>query len=160
MWVPTNQGQQISTACQLTYSRPPGLSSPYKPMNAVSLPWALQQTVALLTDLTYVLHAAVLLEKLTYSLLVKTFPIFYGTRRFSTAFTRAPPSHFLKIHLKIILPFMLSLSSGLTSSGFPIKPSCSHSESILWLLTSFRNTYPNFWLFQETGQSLNLRNTR
>ena len=31
----------------------------------------------------------VLLEKLTDSQLVKRFPVFYGTRRFITAFTRA-----------------------------------------------------------------------
>ena len=38
---------------------------------------------------TYLLHAAVLLEKLTGSHLVKKFPTFYGTRKFITAFTRA-----------------------------------------------------------------------
>ena len=32
-----------------------------------------------------------------------------------------PTSHFLKIHLKIILPFMLGLQSGLIPSGFPTK---------------------------------------
>ena len=59
------------------------------------------------------------LEKLTGSQLVKKFPTFYVTRRFITAFTSArhlslswasfiqsstPKSHFLKIHLNIILP--------------------------------------------------------
>ena len=62
----------------------------------------------------------VLLEKLTGFLLVKKFPSFYGTRRFITAFTSAchlslprassiqsiPPSHFLHIHLNIIIPSM------------------------------------------------------
>ena len=61
----------------------------------------------------------VLLEKLTSSQLVKKFPAFYGTQRFITAFTSAQPpdpipshidpvhaltSHFLNIHLNIILP--------------------------------------------------------
>jgi len=39
--------------------------------------------------LTYLLHEAVLLEKLPASQLVKQFPAFYGTRRFITAFTSA-----------------------------------------------------------------------
>jgi hypothetical protein len=61
-----------------------------------------------------------LLEKLTGFHLVKKFPAFYGTRRFITAFTSAPPppvpilsqldpvhnstSYSLKIQLNIILP--------------------------------------------------------
>jgi len=39
--------------------------------------------------LTYLLHGAVFLEKLTGSQLVKKFPAFYGTRSFITAFTSA-----------------------------------------------------------------------
>jgi hypothetical protein len=38
---------------------------------------------------TYLLHAAVLLEKITGLQLVRKFPAFYGTRRFITAFTTA-----------------------------------------------------------------------
>ena len=77
--------------------------------------------------LTYLLTpwSSVLLEKLTGFQLVKKFHAFCGTRRFITAFTSArnlslswtssiqsspvdpihtPTSHFLKIHLNIILP--------------------------------------------------------
>jgi hypothetical protein len=63
--------------------------------------------------------STVLLENLTYSQVVKKFPAFYGTRRFITVFASARhlflswastiqpitlTSHFLKIHLNIILP--------------------------------------------------------
>ena len=83
-------------------------------------------------DITYLLTpwSRVLLEKL-----VKEFTPFYGTRRFITAFTSAshlslswassiqsiPTSHFLKIHLNIILPSMPGLPSALFPSGFPIR---------------------------------------
>jgi hypothetical protein len=40
-------------------------------------------------DVTYLLHAAVLLEKLNGLQLVKKFPSLYGTRRFIIAFTSA-----------------------------------------------------------------------
>ena len=42
-----------------------------------------------LENLPYLLHGAVLLEKLTGSRLVKKFPAFYGARKFITAFTSA-----------------------------------------------------------------------
>ena len=85
---------------------------------------------------TYLLHGAVLLEKLTGLQLVKKFPAFHGTRRFITALTSVrhlslswansiqstypqPTSWrsilILSTHLRLGLP------SGLFPSGFPTK---------------------------------------
>ena len=63
--------------------------------NIVDVPWEKPDIIrrfhrnVIETQLTYLLHAAVLLEKLTVSQPVKKFPTFYGTRRFITAFTSA-----------------------------------------------------------------------
>jgi len=49
-----------------------------------------QETNSVLSrDTSHLLHGAALFQKLTGSQLVKKFPVFYRTRRFSTALTRA-----------------------------------------------------------------------
>jgi len=88
----------------------------------------------------------VLLEKLTGSHIVKKFPTFYGTQRFITVFTSAcnvylswarsvqsmsPPSHFLKIHLNIILSLCKDLPMGSLSFRFPYQnPVCTSPHPI------------------------------
>jgi len=76
-------------------------------------------------------RSRVLPEKLTVPQLFKTFPKFYGKRRFIFAFTRrrqlslswatpfqfTPPSSFLKINFNIILPYNICLPSILFPTG-------------------------------------------
>ena len=82
--------------------------------------------------LTYLLHGAVLLEKLTGLQLVKKFPAFYGTRRFITALTsarhlslswassiRSIPPHPTSWRSIFILSSHLCL--GLPSGFFPVR---------------------------------------
>ena len=88
------------------------------------------------TVLTYLLHGAVLLEKLTGLQLVKKFPAFHGTRRFITTLTSfrqlslcwASPIQSIHPHptswrsIPILSTHLsLGLTIGLFSSGFPTK---------------------------------------
>ena len=102
----------------------------------------------------YLLHGAVLLEKLTGLQLAKKFPAFHGTRRFITALTSvrqlslswASPIQSIYPHptswrsiLILSTHLRLGLPIGLFSSGFPTKtlhtpspyPYAPHAQPIL-----------------------------
>jgi len=91
----------------------------------------------------------VLLENLTGSQLVKKFHAYYATRRLICAFAKCPPavpilrqinpvhtsSHFLNIHLNIILPSAFESSVTFFLQVSPPKP-CTHISASLYLLHS------------------------
>ena len=131
--------------------------------------------------LTYLLiqRSRVLLEKLTGSQPVKKFPAFYGTRwiitssQYPTAVpilsqivqVHAPESHFLKIHLNIVVPYMFgsykwSLSLRFPHQNpiytpllFPIRATCPVHLILLGLITrtilceEYRSLSSSVWSF-------------
>ena len=90
----------------------------------------------------------VLLEKLTGSQLVKKFPIFYGTRKFITAFTSACHMSLTwarAIHTTLLRPTfcrsILILSFHLLVLPASLFPSCPHQNPVL-ILSLIRDTCP------------------
>ena len=118
------------------------LHSPVVECGMTSIPCLhVRENRSLLYMLTYSL-GRVLLDKLTRFIIGKKVPAFYGTRRLITAFKRAPTcpysepdqsspcssSHFLKIHINIIIPSMPGTSEWCLFTRFPRQSPLSNSS--------------------------------
>ena len=131
--------------------------------------------------LTYLLHGAVLLEKLPGFQLVKKFPALYGTRRFITAFTSARhlslswasliqsiPLHPTSWRSILILSslLLLSLPSGLVPSGLIVVTNhyihCVLPTSIVKVIVLYCNTfspYTQVWT-NNTTNTVHIRESK
>ena len=108
--------------------------------------------------LTYLLTAwsRILLKKLTGSQLVKKFSTFYGTQRIITAFTSARHlslswSHFLNIHINIIVPSTPGSPKWYLSLRFPhhnpvYASLLPHTRYMSPPSHSSRFYHPNYWV--------------
>jgi len=151
-------------------SRNPGSFNLLDPWNSM-IRYCIKFACTVTYLLTYLLTpwSRVLLEKLAVSQLVKKFPAFYGTQRFVTTVTSArhlslswssqstptPPTHFLKIHLNIILPSTpgsskLSLSFSFHHQNFVYTSPDPHTCYMPRPFHCFRFDHPNniWWVVQ------------